>query len=406
MTKGRSGHRMTISNEDDRAPAVCGRFSNGLQRIDWFTHVAYCTGPFQLAFLLSALDVCGISPNQCTILPFPGAAKNDDLKTMLVKACSHLGMQTTDPVSMLSPTLSDARRLYDPASNRPRVVYWYCQGMPYSSSALHHLRKTLPNIVFEYYDGFRSSIAALEQAESSILLSDVNCIGDLRQLAVQRLMRPDRYFMPDDGLFTKYAPTEVQKKTDYIPLNVVQDEIRLVGQTLDEIGGGEPLKDSPGVVLLTGMFSERRGFASLADELNMYDDILGVVRSVSRKAPILVKTHPRTSPEKMHRLEDISAEYNAVLHTRQQLVEYMLEKSGRHDVAVIGPPTTALLSTIQFGYGRAFCLSQQLMASYVGHQYANDDWMARDHELMEIAGVNMVNSLPELGALLGEARIS
>jgi hypothetical protein len=315
-------------------------------------------------------------------------------------------VQTTDPVSMLSPTLSDARRLYDPASSRSWVVHWYCQGVPYCRNALHHLRKILPNIVFEYYDGFRSSIAALEQAESNILLSDVNCIDDLRQLAVQRLMRPDRYFMPDDGLFTKYAPTEVQKKTHYIPLNVIQNKIRLVGQTLDEIDGGKPIADSPGTVLLTGVFSERREFASLVDELNMYNDILGVVRSVSRKTHILVKTHPRTSPEKMQGLEDICSKYNSVLHTRQQLVEYMLEQSGRHDVAVIGTPSTALLSTIQFGYGRAFCPSQRLMASYINPEYANDHWMTKDHELMEIAGVNMVNSLQELRDLLGEPMVS
>jgi len=394
---------MTVSNEDAGAPAVYSRLSNGLQHIDGVSHVAYCTGPAQLAYLLSALDVCGISLSQCTILPFPGSAKNDDLKTMLIKACSHLGMQITDPVSMFLPTLSDAHRLYDPAHDRPMVVHWYCQGVPYCRNALHHLRKTLPNIVFEYYDGFGSLIAALEQEKNRLSLSDANCIGDLRQLAVQRLMRPDRYFMLDDGLFIKYAPTEVQRRTDYIPLNVAQDKIRLVGQILDEIDGGKPMEDGPGAVLLTGMLSEVGRFASLVDELNMYDDILGVVRSVSRTTPILIKTHPRTSTEKMRRLEDISARYNAVLHTRQQLVEYILEQSGRRDVAVIGPPSTALLTTIQFGYGRAFCPSQRLIASYAGHKYADDRRMTKNHELMEIAGVNMVNSLQELGDLLRES---
>jgi hypothetical protein len=401
MTEGRSGHLMTVSNEDDGAPASLNQLSEGLQHKAGFTHVAYCTGPAQFAYLLSALNIYGISLGQCTILPFPGSAQNDDLKKTLFKACAHLGMQTVDPASMPSPTLSDARRLYDSARSRPRVVHWYCRGVSYCRYALHHLRKTLPDIVFEYYDGFGSLIAALEQEKNRLSLSDANCIGDLRQLAVQRLMRPDRYFMPDDGLWKKYAPTEVQRRTDYIPLSVAQDKIRLVGEILDEIDGDEKtLEDSPGAVLLTGMLSEAGRFASLVDELNMYDDILGVVRSVFRTAPILVKTHPRTSTEKMQRLENICAKHNSVLHTRQQLIEYILDKSGRHDVAVIGSPSTALLSTIQFGYGRAFCPSQHLIASYAGHKYADDLRMTRNHELMEIAGVNMVDSLQQLRYLL------
>jgi len=61
------------------------------------------------------------------------------------------------------------------------------------------------------------------------------------------------------------------------------------------------------------------------------------------------------------------------------------------------------LSTIQFGYGKAFCPSQRLMVSYVGHEYIDDYWMTRDHELMEIAGVNMFDSLQELRDLLRES---
>ena len=124
MTERQSSRPKKVSNEDDGVPAVYGRFSNGLQHMAGGSHVAYCTGPFQLAFLLSALDVCGISLGQCTILPFPGSARNDDLKKTLVTACSHLGMQIADLDSMPLPTLSDARHLCDPAHSGPRVAYW------------------------------------------------------------------------------------------------------------------------------------------------------------------------------------------------------------------------------------------------------------------------------------------
>ena len=405
MTEGRSGHLMTVSNEDDGAPASLNRLSEGLQHNAGVPHVAFCTGPFQLTFLLSSLEVSGIVPASCTIMLFTGASNDDVLKTLRV-LCGHLGMKIGDESLLTSPTLKEALSPRANAGHAHHCAFWYCWAGRGREPILRQFRRILPDMVFEYYDGFRSPIVALEQGKNRLSLSDANCIDDLRQLAVQRLLRPDGYFMPDDGLFTKYAPTEVQRRTDYIPLNVAQDKIRLVGETLDEIDGGGPLEDSPGAVLLPGMFSERREFASLADELNMYADILGVIRSVSSTSPILVKAHPRTFPEKMQGLGDICAQYNAELYSRQQLIEYILDKSGRRDVAVIGPPSTALLSTIQFGYGRAFCPSQQLMASYVGHEYANDHWMSGDHELMETAGVIMVNSLQELRDLLRESMVS
>jgi hypothetical protein len=384
---------------------VYDRLVNGLQHINGFTHVAYCTGPAQLAYLLSAFEVSGISPGDCLVHITASSSAVDLLKTLPV-ICGQVGMKIGDESLLTSSTLKE---VLSPRGNAGRVhhsAFWYCWGGRGRNPIMRQFRKILPDMVFEYYDGFRSPIVALEQGKSRLSLSDANCYGDLRQLAEQRLLRPDGYFMLDDGLFTKYAPTEVQKRTDYIPLSVAQDKVRLVGQMLDEIDGGKPLEDGPGAVLLSGMFAEWYEFASLADELNMYDGILGIVRSLSRTTPILVKPHPRTSPEKMRGLEDICAEYNAVFHIRQQLVEYMLERSGRHDVAVIGPPSTALLSTIQFGYGRAFCPSQHLIASYIGHQYADDYWMTRDHELMEIAGVNMINSLQELRDLLRESMVS
>jgi len=404
MTKGQTNHRKKAPN-DDGAPAVYGRLGKGLHHIAGFSHVAYCTGPAQLAYLLSAFEVSGISPRDCLVYIQTASSAVDLLKTLPL-VCRHLGLKMGDASLLPSPTLKEALAFRINAKYAHHAAYWYCWAGRGREPIMRQFRRILPDMVFEYYDGFRSPMVALEQGNSSSSPSDVNCMRDLRQLAVQRLLHPDGYFMLDDGLWKKYAPTEVQKRTDYIPLQVAQDKIRLVGQTLDEISGEEPLQDGPGAVMLPGMFSERREFASLEDELNMYDGILKAIHSVSRTAPILVKPHPRTSPEKMQGLEDICAKYNAKLHTRQQLVEYMLEKSGRRDVAVIGPPSTALLSTIQFGYGRAFCPSQRLMASYIGPEYANDPWMTRDHELMEIAGVNMVDSLQELRDLSRESMVS
>lgn len=398
---------MTVSNEDDGVPAVYGRLSNGLQHMAGGSHVAYCTGPFQLAFLLSALDVCGISLGQCTILPFPGSARNDDLKKTLVTACSHLGMQIADLDSMPLPTLSDARHLCDPAHRRPRVAYWYCQGAPYHSSVLNRLLKTMPHIVFEYYDGLGSHIVALEQDKRRISLPDARGFGDLRQLAIQRLMRPNMHLMPEDGLWQKYAPPRSQAKTRYVPLSVMLRNIRLVGEILDDISGDPwPLRKGPAIILLPSRVSELRhpvNSESLAEnELRMHDDLLGIVRSVAKTAPILVKAHPRTGTETVRRLQEICAKHNAQLYYRQQLVEYILDRSRRRDVLMIGSEwSTSLLNTMLFGWGRSVCLSKGSIASYIGLQNIPDSWLAC-LDLLSKTGVAVVDSLADLSEFLRE----
>lgn len=398
---------MTVSNEDNGSPAVCRRFNNGLQHMAGFPHFAYCSGPFQLAFLLSALDTCGISPGQFTILPFPGSARNDDLKKTLVTACSHLGMQIADLDSMPLPTLSDARHLRDPAHSGPRVVYWYCQGIPYSGSALNRLRKIMPDIVFEYYDGLGSHIAAFEQEKRRLSLPDAHGFGDLRQLAIQRLMRPDMHLMPEDGLWQKFAPPHSQAKTRYVPLSVMLRNIRLVGKILDDISGDPwPLRKGPAIILLPSRFSELRppvGAESLAEnELSMHDDLLGIVRSVSKTASILVKAHPRTGAETVRRLQEICEKHDARLYYRQQLVEYILDRSGQRDTLVIASDgSTSLLNNVLFGWGRSVCLSKGLIASYIGQENVRDSALAC-LDLLSKTGVAVIDSLADLSEFLRE----
>ena len=367
-----------------------------------FSHVAYCSGPFQLAILLSALDVCGVPRANCTVMPFQGSARNDELKRTLVEACSRLGMETVDPASMPSPTLSDARRLYDPARRDHRVVHWYCQGVPFCRNALHHLLKTLPDIVFEYYDGLGSYIAASEQERKRLALEDAHDIGDIRQLAVQRLMLPERHFMPEGGRWEIYAPPGVQARTQYVPRSAIQEKIGLVGDILDDFDLQPwPEHDGPDVILIMAKLSEIRREVALDQELRMYDDLLRTLREALKGASILAKTHPRSSPEKMHRLQEICTRHSARLYSGQQLAEYFVERSGRHDVAFVGPPSSALLSAIQFRYGRPFCLSQSFMASYIGPDYGGDAWQGMHHQVMEEAGVTTITSLPQLTQALG-----
>jgi len=372
-----------------------------------FSHVAYCSGPFQLAFLLSALDVCEIPPGQFTILPVPGSTKNDDLKKTLITACSHLGIQTADFESMPLPTLRDIHYLRDRARSKLPVIYWYCQGTPYSPSALYRLRKIIADMAFEYYDGLGSHFAACEQERRRLTLSEARGLDDLRQLAIQRLMDPDMHIMPEDGLWQRYAARHSQAKTRYVPLSVILRNIRLLGEILDDISGDPwPLRNSPSIILLPTRVSELRypvGSESLAEsELRMHDDLLGIVRSVSKTASILVKVHPKAGAETVRRLQEICTKHDARLYYRQQLVEYILDRSRRRDVLVIGlESSTSLLNTIIFGWGRSVCLSKYFIESYLGNHERDERLFAGVGLLSEI-GVTIIDSLTGLSEFLRE----
>jgi len=265
----------------------------------------------------------------------------------------------------------------------------------------------MPDYVFEYYDGIGSHIAAFEQEKRRLSLSDARGFGDLRQLAVQRLMRPDMHLMPEDGLWQKYAPPHSQAKTRYVPLSVMLSNIRLVGEILDNISGDPwPSKKGPAIIILPSRVSELRhpvGSESLAEnELRMHDDLLGIVRSVSKTASILVKAHPRTGPETVRRLQEICAKHDARLYYRQQLVEYILDKSRRRDVLVIGLESSASLwNTLLFGWGRSVCLSKGFVASYIGHQNILDSALAC-FNLLSKNKVAVVDSLSALSEFLQE----
>lgn len=366
-------------------------------------HLAYCTGPAQLVYLLSALEVASVPLDSCTIYPFPGSAANDDLKKRVIEVSEYLGIAVLDPEVL--PVYSLKQTLVHRFLARREVAFWYCRGVPFCSNALAHLQKSQPTLVFEYYDGYRSPIVSQLCSKSLFRLRGIRRPSRfIRQFIVRKLMTPDRYFMPNDSLWQQYAPCKVQASTFCIPLDVVRRKIKLVGGILDGLNSpGSHNTGSPGVVLVTGMFAERQRDVVMADELRMYEDILKTVRSVAKTVPILAKTHPRSSTEKMRRMETICARYNVYLYTGQQLFEYILEKSGRRDVVVIGPPTTALLNTLSLGYGTALCPAQQFMASYLGDNYTNGYLVAEDHTLMEMAGVTMLSNLPQLAELL-EAR--
>ena len=384
-------------------------------KAETLTHAAYCTGPVQLVYFLCALENLGIQPNRCTIVLY-AHADNSDLKYCMFQIGHELGIQILEPRELPLHGVGEVMLcrfgfpfLRTTRSNRHETqrVLWYCRGIPVSRPAYDCLKRVQPRRVFEYYDGYRSPIVSRLYSKNSFHLREI-CEPSrfIKQCILWKLMTPDRYFMPSASLWQQYAPVKARSSTSYIPVEVIQHKIRLVGGILDDLNTQESCRwEPPGVVLATGMFAERQRDITMADEVRMYEDLLSTVRSVSRKVSILTKTHPRTSVEKMRRLETVCARYDTQLFTGQQLIEFTLEKSGRRDIVVIGPPTTALLNTLSFGYGTALCLSQQFMASYLGDGYANGYLVSEDHMLMAAAGVVTLNSLSQLAERLEAQKV-
>jgi len=269
------------------------------------------------------------------------------------------------------------------------------------------MRKIMPDMTFEYYDGLGSHISALEQEKMRLSLSDARGLGNLRQLAIQRLLRPDMHLMPEDGLWQKYAPPHSQARTHYVPLSVMLRNIRLVGEILDNISGDPwPSRKGPDIILLPSRVSELRppvgSESSAENELRMHDDLLGIVRSVAKTASILVKAHPRTGAEIVHRLQEICEKHDARLYYRQQLMEYILDRSRRRDVLVIGlERSTALLNTMLFDWGRSVCMSKYFVECYLGY-HKRYERLLTSIDLLSETGVTIIDSLAELSAFLRE----
>jgi len=85
---------------------MCDRFSNALQNIAGGSHVAYCTGPAQLAYLLSAFDVSGISPGDCLVYITASLRAVDLVKNLRV-VCGQIGMTVGDEFLLPKPTLKE-----------------------------------------------------------------------------------------------------------------------------------------------------------------------------------------------------------------------------------------------------------------------------------------------------------
>ena len=381
-------------------------------------HVAYCTGPAQLAHLLAALECARVPAERCRIILRPGGG-NEGLGESMAALCRELGLGATHYKELpAGGSLGVVLSRYAPrafrrlAGRRPRA-FWYSMGVlggtgaPMAPPAYDCACRTRPRYLIEYYDGLRSFVpASVQHGGRDGRRSLVSRVSDWPQRMMRtRVMAPDWYYMPDAPVWRERAPLGAQKRASLVPLESMRAKARLVGRALEPASPGpSPFADSAGMVLTAGLVAERnkRFGARLCDEIRLYDDALRAVRGAASQLPILIKAHPRSSADMMRRLETVAATYGARTDVREQLLEFILDESPHSGFLVFGPPSTALLNTVWLGYGTAACPSLSLLGSYVGQGYLRNRLAEQDHAVMVAGGVREVQELSELVELAAE----
>ncbi len=368
----------------------------GRQRAgDRLKHIGYCTGPAQLVYLLAAWDAAHVDPSQCAVLPFEAGSMNDELLRTLSRAVDALGLRILDELPQRYVSLQ--RLLCYRVLHLGRTTFWFSRGHPKCVEALQFMRCLCPGRVFEYYDGYRSPLVARE-------VEQLRCRRRKRRKMLTRaelryrILMADKFFMPRSSLWLEYAPKALRRRTVLFESVTIQKLIRRVGMILKQEATSIERRRVGGIVMLTGMFSERFKNLALADEVRMYEALLQQLRKASASIPILLKVHPRTSKEKEYELEAICSRYSARLFRSQQLVEYLFEcyGDGPKKTILIGPPSTALMNAVEFGYGLSCSLSPFFLAEHLGHEYLTTSLVQEDHDLMLAAGARSLDRVEEI----------
>ena len=372
-------------------------------------HIAYCTGPAQLVYLLSALETEGVSPRDVCIVSNSEYKPNERLQPALSNVVDALCFRQQTILATEADTLTRCFLWRHVPRWRPRT-FWYCRGAPHPHSVMSLLKALRPSRVFEYYDGFRATVTVRLAATRRMVqprlswLSTAERRQKRERFMTWKALEADRYFMPRHSQWEQYAAANVLARTTYLRKDVIWHNVERVGRLLQksspETGASSPGR-GPGFVLLAGLFSQRCPNVQLEDEVRLYGDILKHVRAKAHSMPLLVKMHPRTTHEKRERLADLCDQSGARLSTDQQLVEFVIQQAQWSAALVVGGPSTALLNVRIHELGLPLCASGEFMSTYLGEGYATSGGIIReDHRLMENAGVASLSHLDDLTVAL------
>jgi hypothetical protein len=361
------------------------------------SHVAYCTGPAQLTYLMSALREAGVSRDAVLIMPYKGGAANDELEDVLGKLARLLGFDFVNPNSIRTSGLRHVMIRAGLQAPQKRTIFWFSRGISFSPVILKHLWKTDAAKLAEYFDGFRSFIVLDGSPRRRIRSATVvGLLRNLRSLMLCRLIEPEWRFLLSDPQWTKVA-FESPEKNRWFGLDTLEQSIVEVGTCLEQLGrGGQEIPGKSRFVLLCGMFSERVASVSLERELGMYDEILNAVASASPGLQLVVKSHPRSSTVKMAALQGLGRAHGALVITAQQLIEYLLIRAEAGATVALAPPSTSLLHLERLGLATPMCLGVEFLCQYFGRSYRHQDFVREDHAVMGWAGITKLDSLLQL----------
>lgn len=364
------------------------------------TGCALVCGSYQLYVLHAACLTRGISPNSIIVLIYAEGG-NDQLggaAVAIAKSC----MEFNDAIDLRQELRMGSGKCDTVKSADLRSVlskfglvnsgcdFWYSLGNEKVESGVSKIVK--PSRRFLYEDGF-SCVSKSRRLSRRFLLKRIvkSCLKlhysqileDIHWITkICYYLKPSEYWVCDARLWCQYyahPPERVRK--------IQKRHLRA------SFGLSKPLKNERvDVLLITNVYSER-GQCSLGDEMLGYTRIIKAL--VEKNLKCAIKSHPRTSVEKMDLFNNIAGQYNVQLISDSATpVESYLSES--NECLILGPPTTALLNAQLLGYGRAICAADGVFANIKGI----GSWAER---IFNSSGIPVVH---DLGSLLREIELN
>jgi len=362
-----------------------------------YKHIAYCTGPAQLASLLSAIKILKINRNELLLLLYPGVA-NDKIKNNMLLLTNALNIKSVElkienVQSKNSIIQSINIVLYILFKND--IVFWYCRGVINPISVYNIILKLRPAKICEYYDGYRTPIVLkLQNKASEIYQRKGTILSNCK--ALSKSIFPESIFMPINEKVLSYLDVKSAEQVVKVPQEYYFDAMREVGSLLNCYNSFyRNLLGKVDYIINTGMFCERYRDIAIESEIKLYSDIIKEILNVNHQAIILIKPHPRTSQLKFDYLKKITEANQVFITDDQQLLEFLMLEYGKN-ATVIGPPSTSLLNVIWCSLGVSISLGYELLCSYLGNGYSKIQNIAEDHFYMRYSGISQVESMLQL----------
>lgn len=377
--------------------------NNAIPNDDSVRHIAYCTGPFQLAFLLGMWDHYHIPHSHCAIFYY-NYVENDTMMTTLRALAEAHGVTMYENEQHVTQGASYFSDLFEPPVTRR--FFWYSKAIAVSFPAFDLLSHIRPHGIVHFYESYHSAISLLKTREILESADAPSWLGrDTREAC--RALEPSVHLVPDyqETVWLRYADEETLGKTRFYPGRQALESLLAIGRQTRALHGiVVPPVPSDAVILTTGLFAEYTEGVEMEKEIALYRDLLHALSLRFPADRLHLKPHPRTSNAKEGELRQICKDMGATFLDKDVLLEVLLADSPGTNRLVVGPPSVNLVHMLALGYGHAMCCSMALLEDRLGQGYGAYPLgmknIAEGHALLEFSGIPQVDSTDHLLALL------